>query len=340
MFAGLSNQLTFEHNGVFMSLKSEADLMAWQTNRQKNFPTNARMAEKYEEKKSIGEERRRLLSAAEVLRGSSGGRRSIVKARPAAVPQRGSEGSIRPAELAPLQPVHPSPTTAPREEETQPTTKADEQALRLAELRRKVAESEARNRAAKARLQNTEETATAPATVRNEVQSPELASGSRIEQPKEPVRDDDAKSINESSLDSSTSGQSSEVSSDSDSEDSAPEEVTSKGQAMASNGDQAPLCKYFETSGRCRNGHACRFRHEWRPHHKETLNSAREADRTRRESRKEVARKKSGGQAGRKTIFERLVEQEQYEQDKLALQVIKYLGNAGLFTGGEDGEQT
>jgi hypothetical protein len=69
MFAELGTKLTFEHNGSIIALSSPADLARWKSERLKNFPTRTRMAAKVDEKRAMGDMRKRLLfEAAGALR--------------------------------------------------------------------------------------------------------------------------------------------------------------------------------------------------------------------------------------------------------------------------------
>jgi hypothetical protein len=69
MAAELGTKLTFEHNGSIISLSSPADLARWKSERLKNFPTRTRMAAKVNEKRVMGDMRKKLLAeAAAVLR--------------------------------------------------------------------------------------------------------------------------------------------------------------------------------------------------------------------------------------------------------------------------------
>jgi hypothetical protein len=73
MAAELGTKLTFEHNGTIISLSSPADLARWKSERLKNFPTRTRMAVKADEKRALGDMRKKLLAeAAAVLH--AGGR--------------------------------------------------------------------------------------------------------------------------------------------------------------------------------------------------------------------------------------------------------------------------
>ncbi|KAG8626791.1 hypothetical protein KVT40_005736 [Elsinoe batatas] len=103
------------------------------------------------------------------------------------------------------------------------------------------------------------------------------------------------------------------------SDDSAPEEQTSK-TALASREAVPPPtarqpCHYFQTRGLCRYGRNCHFEHV----RDESLIA---------KQKKQKKPKENGSE--RKTLHQRLLEQQQDDEDKLALQAIKYLGNMGL----------
>jgi hypothetical protein len=66
MFAELGTKLTFEHNGSIISLSSPADLARWKSERLKNFPTRTRMAAKVDEKRAMGDMRKKLLIQAAI----------------------------------------------------------------------------------------------------------------------------------------------------------------------------------------------------------------------------------------------------------------------------------
>ena len=326
MYAELGDKLTFEHNGVVMSLKSQADLTAWKKERQKNWPTNARMAERFQERIRIGEERRRLLAGAEVLNPASRRRPKERKTAPLTSRTEAQDRSMEPQ--AQLQ----QNDAVLREE-------------RLAELRRKVAESAAKNREGKAKLLSEElaevehttvDNAENDETVQLPTGTPDVQSGADIHDVSvDNAVDHDLKGeaaeLREEDVTGTSSDTSSSISSDSDSDDSAPEEETSKAVAPSSQTREIPLCTYFSASGYCRDGEACRYRHE-QPS-REKMNDSRYQDH-RKKAQKEPQGEESiegGGQGVRKTIFQRLMEQEQEEEDKLALRVIKHLGKAGLF---------
>ena len=332
MHAELGDKLAFEHNGVFMSLNSQADLAAWKIERLKNWPTRARTAVKDEKRRQIGEERKRLLGSAGSRQSHQPERRTI----------RGSSYSDSPADITDAQSRSQveAKSGASREEGATNLEKAKTeltaQKNKLDELRRKVAESEAHNRAARALQEqdrshdtSANDTMMSPGPQEDNVH---LNTSAPVSQEQElDYANDHVSEISDESSAQSSSISSSQSASDSNSDNDAPEEITSKPAVTRVTGAQRPLCKYFMASGYCRDGDACRFRHEL-PGRTETT----EVRHQHREhaGQQDLRNPRPPGvqeQSEKKTIFQRLVEQEQKEEDRLALQVIKYLGMAGFF---------
>ena len=338
MYAELGTKLTFEHNGVVMSLGSEADLAAWKKERQKNWPTKARVAERDQERQRVGEERKRLLAGARILSQST-------QSKPKSKTRRGKhsesgtsgrtcgQGAVLPGNDG-------AETDKVQVSELEKTKmKLKEQTDRLDELRRKVAESEARNRAARAQLDaRNEEKAIAVAKAAT---AETLAATTAADLNGGVSADVEAGSQDETDLDDAEESSTTSSSSDSDStpeadldDDGPPEEVASKPTADTGPAPQRLLCRYFIASGYCRDGDLCRYRHELpqRPSagsrsqlqpHQETQQMQHALRRARPPEIESNIEKKS--------IFQRLVDQEQDEEDRLALKVIKYLGTAGFF---------
>ncbi|KAK5174088.1 uncharacterized protein LTR77_001168 [Saxophila tyrrhenica] len=348
LYAELGDKLTFEHNGVVMSLTSQADLEAWRKERQKNWPTTDRMSAKEEDRRRIGVERRRLLAGAEVLQRSSQRGSSKSKAKHLSHDSApGNDGSRKEPDNTARRPKHdseamsvtglaPAPQQANAGSETSEAKdsaerRKNDRAEQLAALRRKVAESEETNRLARARIEGLQQAASArePGISAAEEQTSETAEvldGEAEQSIAEaenaiPGADESHEAANHSSADLS-SGVSSSTSEDpeADSDDDAPEEVTSKAPIATTPAHEAPICRYFAASGYCRDGDTCAYRHVQRPERA-----------AQQEKRKEKKPSSPGLRPEKMTIFQRLVEQEQAEADRLALQVIKYLGSAGLF---------
>ena len=335
MYAELGTKLTFEHNGVVMSLGSEADLAAWKKERQKNWPTQARMGEREEERRRVGEERKRLLASAASFQMSSDRNKSKPKTR------RGNGYGHRTRNEAQSQnsdQCDPGMTHADHDEENElQKTKREvaEQTATLDELRRKVKQSEARYRKARAQQDQYEKN---ESTIKPETEDAEdlgLTSTFNGENDDDPdIKAESVGTTVSDGSDHSSSESSSVLSSDSssgaDSDDGPPEEVASKPPVVAAPSQDVPICRYFAASGYCRDRDSCRYRHElppnrldpkWRPQQpsQDLLQS--------RASRPPAIESK----IEKKSIFQRLMDQEQGEENRLALQVIKYLGKAGFF---------
>lgn len=306
MYAELGDKLTFEHNGVVMSLKSHADLLAWKKERKKNWPTQARMLEKNEERRRIGEERRRLLNIATPLRSRQSPKGNQKN--------HANEGNSQTLVATP-----------------------DERASRLDELRRKVLDSETKNREAKAHDKQSEAVSASPETTKATVDTTEHAVGASVGEDivEDGILGDKVKmghdfhqgSPSESSSESSSD---SDSNSDSNSDDDAPEEASSKAPDIQPLVDRRLQCKFFSTRGHCKYGEACHFKHEASAVIQKPQPRNQQEPRATQHSI-QPARSDVQGFSGRKGIFERLKEQEQEEENRLALKVIKCLGKAGFF---------
>jgi hypothetical protein len=120
-----------------------------------------------------------------------------------------------------------------------------------------------------------------------------------------------------------------EPSSDAESDDDGPpEQVSSKPRPSAASEARKPVCRYFSASGMCRDGDSCRFRHELSSRAPSARPAQPQPDKP---AYDRFAPKLDPKTDVKKSIFERLIEQEEQSDDRLALQVIKALGQAGLF---------
>ncbi|KAK3686279.1 hypothetical protein LTR37_019962 [Vermiconidia calcicola] len=333
MYAELGDKLTFEHNGVVMSLKSQADLGAWKKERQKKWPTQARMAERAVERRRVGEERKRLPAGSGNLQDSKQRRTAKPNSNRATGEKAKPTNQTSGANSTPVaqKPVGVDQGSKGTLEKTKEELALQER--RLSELRRRVAESEARNREAKAQKEReADRDAAASAGPHEETQDQNVLAETAFDinvGPQPQDGEEDAEHV-EDIPGASALGVFSELSEDSssgsDSDDSAPEEVTSKPTTSARPDTQRPLCKYFAASGYCRDGDACRFRHE-PPQRTDAGGQSQRTEQTRHTPKPppiQLATEK-------KSIFQRLVEQEEKAEDRLALQVIKHLGKAGFF---------
>lgn len=318
LHAELGAKLTFEHNGMVLSLNSASDLAAWQEERRKKWPTRARMTEKEAERRRIGDERRRLLASAPVLNDSAAShepRTGQIGAKTRRFSKQLSSSDGMKVEL-------PQPKSESKLEKARRNLM--EQTARLNALRKQVAAGEASLDKARAMQEDRDVEATKSMIDSSLPRSPETAA--QIQQ------DDDAGNASDTSSeilsDSSVLSPDSSPGPDSD-DDGPPEESTSKAPAKKTGHSGMLLCKYFVASGYCRDGDACRFRHELPPR---GTASAMPPQQGAHQPRAEAGPKLDySATADKKSIYQRLIEQQQEEEDRLALQVIKHLGKAGFF---------
>nr|POF12936.1 hypothetical protein CFP56_10084 [Quercus suber] len=312
LFAELGDRLTFEHNGTVVVLSTVADIAAWQHERKKNWPTKARMEEKDAENRAIGAERRRLLSAASILNEPS-----------AAM----SERNIKRETTADASTQHRTVALTSVGSDTKVECMRQhlvEQSDKLELLRKKVAMSQERLDGHKAK-QVADDERLAETLARR----PPVNGGSTKDNPKGNLSDEDTDALSDSSVVSSDSDEErgndparqagpvqplEEEDPDNDDDDGPPEEASSK-RSEKSSAESRPLCKFFTSSGRCRDGDECTFRHEQGPQ------SQRGA--VKLQYPPKAVPPASTSQ--RKGIFQRLAEQEQEENDRLVLQVVKSL---------------
>lgn len=362
-YAELGDKLTFEHNGLVMSLNSQADLVAWKKDRQKNWPTKARMVTKDEERRKVGAERRRLLAGVGAL---------YATASPFVKPGSNIWTSTSANTRSEDEERSTKNTSIPTSEFAQPETgleKArrdlEEKTNRLEELRRKVTESETRNRRARERAEKGFRHHGAVLTAQ-QPQDRDLPMGDPVSKAEGEVDEVETELTGKDEADANSPADSptrsdfksdSDTSSESDDSDSSsssgpPEETSSKlpiTHTLTTNTgppDNRPPCRYLLTKGHCRNGDACSYSHNiptyydspdfthrrsQRPEAEQTPGHVRQHDRSPRLDRGVLV----GGESGkRKTIFQRLMEQEEEGDERLALKVVKFLGQGGFFRGG------
>ncbi|KAK4975812.1 hypothetical protein LTR42_003433 [Elasticomyces elasticus] len=310
LHAELGEKLTFEHNGMVLSLNSTADLLAWQNERRENWPTKARMTEREIERRRIGEERKRLLLAAaksKTTAPESINRRARAEDKPKRRSQPAKEHVSTQSDM---------PDATPVSEVDQARLHLREQEKKLAALRSPVTKSQAVLE--KAQSEQAEYDRGPASGFAHDLGS--------SEQPRPVVKHEE-----ESDAASSILSVSSVVSSDSEPDDSddeaPPEEAPSRRQLMSKDPNR-PICRPFAASGHCIDGETCPYRHEPAPHTQKQQSS---------QISKPPVLDKPADDSDRKSIYQRLVEQQQEEEDRLALQVIKYLGKAGFFSG-DDGD--
>ncbi|CAK4032041.1 hypothetical protein D0865_05341 [Lecanosticta acicola] len=346
MFAELGTNLTFEHDGKVMSLNTVADLASWKEERSRNFPTKDRMVAKVEKKRQVGLERQRLLmEASRALRsnemlGSRGHQRSSSSLSTADAVDR-ADGDDQNTNAGVRH-------TAPPETELERAKRLlAEQTASLEALRERVSASEARlARASRSSppsgqgvdgLQRDNSVAHRENYVQNDCASSGRGSRSDANPRLDMGTGVDGETLKrESGEDCSVSlasspATSSESSSEGDSDDDAPpEEITSKAPAKRQKTKQM-VCKYFVASGHCRDGDACRFKHEPRSEPTGPPNAVETTHHEPSQRRQRQSQFDFTNTPSRKGIHDLLVEQEQSQQNQLALQVIKYLGDVRFF---------
>jgi len=301
-YAELGTKLTFEHDGQVLSLSNAADLAAWREERRRRWPTNTRVDQKELERRLVGQERRRLLDGA----------RALHKA-----PQRKHDMKSAQSQQSNVQPNVRD--RIPRPHEDEPLGRSVNASHKFA-APDVSAEDEMEASAVEVDKQNVRalDMDNAPLEGRKPLPGIDMAE-----------TDDEVASDAEAA---SSSSSESEPSSDADSdEDSAPDEATSKPPTSAVSGREQPVCRYFAASGYCRDGTACRFRHELSRKGEVAIARAQQ-HRTPKAPYDRFAPKLDPSTAlERKNIHDRLVEQERIEEDRLALKAIKFLGQAGFF---------
>lgn len=316
-FAELGTKLTFEHNGEVMTLNNEADLAAWKEERRKQFPTNDRVSQKETERLRVGAERKRLLAAVAKLHQAPRNRHVEAKTRSLREPAKQHDEARQEPLATNLEQSEkaagPSDTVSSHEPSKVAAVTNDTSMIEVID--------ENDQRPAVADAESNAITGTQQSTSDEPMQDvPKVLPGIDMDET------DDEGDAQEATAESP---ESEAESSDSDSDDSGPpEQVSSKPLASAAPGAPRQLCRYFSASGRCRDGDACRYRHEL----SSKAPSARPAQPQQdKPAFDRYAPKLDPKKDERKTIFERLLEQEQQGDDRLALQVIKALGQAGFF---------
>ncbi|KAK6439150.1 hypothetical protein LTR95_004643 [Oleoguttula sp. CCFEE 5521] len=316
-YAELGTRLTFEHNGEVMSLNNAADLAAWREARRKAFPTMMRVADREDDRRRTGDERRRLLADMHLLwrdvrTDDRKARRKVDGVR------KGPSTSDMPARL-PLTKLQQatrrlSDCTRELENLQRSFTQSEEQHQRLLDLY--GIEGDQSRQSPPSELLAT----------LGGVKSIEVAD--KVGREGHP----DAAAVSAPSASGSSESSSDDSTTESDTDDEPPESTSSKPQAPANHA--MGLCRYFAASGYCRDGDTCRFRHELSA----KANAAfRAASHVARPAIDRFAPKlDKPASNSRKSIHERLVEQEEDEEDRLMLKAIKALGTAGLFAPSND----
>jgi hypothetical protein len=334
-FAELGTKLTFEHNGEVMTLNNEADLAAWKEERRKQFPTNDRVSQKQDEAWRIGEERKRLLAAVARLHQAPRNRNAEVKTRSLREPPKITEEIVAPELL------DTDMKDAPDQESEEPTPAVPS----IQEIEEPLGDSTVAT-IATSTITDQPDVAQEPISYRAPSTGATIHE-SRLQQlgleepralPGINMDDTDDESDAEVAAVDEDIGAAAprapveveaEPSSDADSDnDGPPEQASSKPRPSAASDAQRPVCRYFAASGRCRDGDVCRFRHELSSRAPSARPAQPQPDKP---AYDRFAPKLDPKSNDRKSIFERLVEQEEQGDDRLALQVIKALGQTGFF---------
>jgi hypothetical protein len=323
-FAELGTKLTFEHNGEVMTLNNEADLAAWKEERRKQFPTIDRVSQKQDEAWRIGEERKRLLAAVARLHQAPRNRNSEVKTRSLREPPKITEATTMPMTLD----VDIPERESAKAHIAVPSIQEIEVPSEDSQMTPAITTDEDHP-------VNTQKTEIRPDndTIAREVAHMVLDQPRRL--PGINMDDSDEESDVEPAAAKedvdplAPVGNEAEPTSDVDSDDEGPpEQISSKPRPSAASEARRPVCRYFSASGMCRDGDSCRFRHEL----SNKAPSARPAQpQPDKPAYDRFAPKLDPKNDVKKSIFERLMEQEEQSDDRLALQVIKALGQAGLF---------
>ncbi|GAB7348016.1 hypothetical protein MBLNU459_g5509t2 [Dothideomycetes sp. NU459] len=347
-----SEPLTFEFNGELATLNSSADIAAWIEERKKRWPSKRRIEEKKEEVQKRMQERRRIEEETRAAATKSSSTHDASLGRIALPPHKQKQPKPR------------NPEARIKETTLDETRKElEKQMQKVEDLQRLLAQSESRAAAAAKSVRDesggtdessnevprsAEETNNGQDVTQSLITALEESQHelcvSRVEErsndsglgPTEGLQTDahsDQKGRHgdtvlapehvagesvRSNLDTSSEGTSSDSDSDSESDsDGAPEEETSKRdqppRVPPPNSEQR-ICSTFSRTGRCKFGVKCRFRH------------VHDSRGPQPQAQRDPAAIK------RKSLYQRMVEQEQEGENKLALQAIKHLGGVGFFS--------
>jgi hypothetical protein len=326
-FAELGTKLTFEHNGEVMTLNNEADLAAWKEERRKQFPTTDRVSQKHGEALRIGEERRRLLAAVARLHQAPRNRNSEVKTRSLREAPNITEATIVPTLLDADMPEKESATV----QSATPGIQEIEDLAESAPIASAPAITEDHALSTQDLDMHGNDTvvpAQEYALPQPKLDQPGKLPGINMDETDD-ESDAEAAAADEDVATVATVEDEAAPISDADSDDDGPpEQVSSKPRPSAASEARRPVCRYFSASGMCRDGDSCRFRHELSSRAPSARPAQPQPDKP---AFDRFASKLDPKIDVRKSIFERLMEQEEQSDDRLALQVIKALGQAGLF---------
>lgn len=311
-----------------MTLNNEADLAAWKEERRKQFPTTDRVSLKHDEALRIGEERKRLLAAVARLHQAPRNRNSEIKTRSLQEPQKSTEATTASTLLEPNVPEQESAkshTAVPGIQEIEHSAESAPIASASATTEDHVVVTQDIDMYHDG---DTVAIAHEPDMPLLKLNQPGGLPGINMDETdeesdaEEGAAEENAEAVAPVEIEA-------DPSSDADSDDDGPpEQVSSKPRPSAVSEAQRPVCRYFSASGRCRDGDSCRFRHELSSRAPSARPAQPQPDKP---AFDRFAPKLDPKYDVKKSIFERLMEQEEQSDDRLALQVIKALGQAGLF---------
>ena len=244
---GVTAPLKFSYRGRTATLQTPEDIAAWIEERKKRFPTQARV----EEKKKAMEETKKARE--EALKQKRESRKQEMK-----WPQKDNQG----------QDQHKA-SSDPVDAAAKATQKADKLRQKLLREQKRVAKAEAEAERARLKLEELQKEpkrSERGGTEMNGSQTSEAAEHVSLAPEKEKA--DGAQHLAETQMEAAEISSSSESDGDNDSDDSAPEEITSRRDGP----ERVPppprenikkrVCRHFARNGRCLRGDKCNFLHE------------------------------------------------------------------------------
>lgn len=309
--------MRIEHNGETMELNSAAELMEWVNERKRLFPTKQRIEEKKTEVQLRMEERKRIELETRAAAAAADPTSSFAKSLPGQRERprdkdRDSKQKLR-------KPKDREPATTQQTRDDQHSAVPLQQSTISAEAQSEAGASNVVKESAVAVPDDELPVATTGVeeTTVIEQQGGTNSASSEALQALEAALDlgpdMPEKMVAKQAESAESSSESSSSSSDSD--DDAPEEVTSKHDGpvrVPPPNSERQNCGVFAKTGHCRFGARCKYKHVL-------------------SEQAQQKRSETGG-TKRKSLFQRMVDHEREEENKLVLQAIKYLGGTGFFS--------
>ncbi|KXS95123.1 hypothetical protein AC578_2877 [Pseudocercospora eumusae] len=318
LYKALGEGLTFEHNGSITSLNNVADLAEWIKERKENFPASFRISEKEEKKRRIGAERKRLLAEAKAAL-----RDRIVRQRPQKLNRK--DGGRAPQNAGR---ETASQIQGPSQPEVDASKGSDTLGAGGASQSQQEADLSIQIYTAKEALADLPKPNLASTSPTNVLEAGMASARAEAEKFKKKLDETEEAIAPKPKDEDSSSISSTSSSSSSSSDDEPPETLTTKLPPLY-NTKRKP-CKFFSATGHCRDGDACRFKHELKPEAAKALKERR------RDPYAPILDEPE--KWSRLSIHQRLLEQEEEAEEKLALRVIKYLGKLGMFDQRDNGQ--